>query len=128
MDESQDETQSRSPSFLNAYKDHKKVAECLFKNSMYRNAYLSLLIASECLLKGIFNCIKNEIFGDIKNKKQARIAVEAIIHNKNKNQEFLPEKSFGHDLNYLKTTIKDLFEEFERGQFQNDFAQFTKRS
>jgi hypothetical protein len=106
----------------------KQRPECLLKSSLAREAYLSLIIASECLLKGIFNCLKIELFGNDKNKTQARILVELVLPSKKegKNQEpFLSEKNFHHDLAKLTKSIKDLFDEFDKGDFSTEFAEFT---
>jgi hypothetical protein len=110
-------------SYLKAYKSHKKVAENLFMGNLYRDSYLSLIIASECLLKGIFNSLKTHIFGTSNNKMQSWIIVESIY--KKQKEDFLPAKEFKHDLRTLKSTIKDLFEEFNRGIYSKIYAQFT---
>ncbi len=109
--------------FLKAYKSHKKVAICLFNANLFRDSYLSLIIASECLLKGIFNSLKVYLFGTTEDKKQSRIMVESIY--KKQKEDFLSVKEFKHDLNLLISTIKDLFNEFDKGNYSDLFVKFT---
>ncbi len=66
-------------SFIKAFSSHKKAAKCLFDNELYRDSYLSLIISSECLLKGIFDCLKFKLFGVEKEKNQSRIIIESYI-------------------------------------------------
>ncbi|APJ03259.1 hypothetical protein [Silvanigrella aquatica] len=53
---------------------------------------------------------------------QTWILVESIHKHK---EEFLPAKEFKHNLNKLTSTIKDLFYEFNKGDYINHYAQFT---
>lgn len=110
-------------SFLDAYQSHKKVAQCLLENQFYRESYLSMIIASECLLKGIFNCLKNQLFGN-QEKTQARLMIESSLNKKEIN--FLSEKTiFGHNLSKLKETIKNLFREFDKGDYVEEYVKFS---
>ncbi|MGY3805360.1 hypothetical protein ACWNT8_14950 [Pigmentibacter ruber] len=109
--------------FLKAYKSHKKAAICLFNANLFRDAYLSLIIASECLLKGIFNSLKVYLFGTVDDKKQSRIMIESIY--KKQREEFLSVKEFKHDLILLISTIKDLFSEFDKGKYSDHYVKFT---
>jgi hypothetical protein len=84
-------------SYFDAYQSHKKVAEHLLGAKLHRDAYHSLIIASECLLKGLFVSVRTRLFGSKKKPTQARIMVQASGAHAKDDNAFLSAKDFIDD-------------------------------
>jgi hypothetical protein len=112
-------------SYFDAYQSHKKVAEHLLGAKLHRDAYHSLIIASECLLKGLFVSVRTRLFGSKKKPTQARIMVQASGAHAKDDNAFLSAKDFRHDLAKLKQVIPRIFPEFDKGDFLTEYAKLT---
>ena len=65
--------------YFEAYRSHKKAGSCLLNGKLPREAFLSLNIAAECLLKGIYDSVKFHYFGS---NNQLRTLVEKNVRKK----------------------------------------------
>lgn len=109
--------------YFEAYRSHKKAAECLIRGNLPREAFLSLNIAAECLLKGIYDCVKFYYFGKKGSKNQLRLLVEKNISKDIENH--LDAKNFNHKINELSKIIFEMFDEFRNGAFTEDYGKLS---
>lgn len=104
------------PSYEKAFYRHKKCAEVLYEATLFRESYLTYLLALECLLKDIYYLTSAMIFGPDPIKSQAAILVTSKRDGKNKTSlsDHVNAQKFSHSLAVLLQTIKDLFPELDK--------------
>ncbi len=121
-------SETNDADYFEAYRSHKKAGKYLLQGKMTREAFLSLHIAVECLLKGIYVCVRYHYFKDSSVNNQLRILLESTHKEKEKKiivEDLLDPKKFDHDISRLSHVIKNLFSEFDKGIFATKYAKLT---
>lgn len=115
------------PSYDKAFLKHIQCAQALYKASLFRESYLTYLLALECLLKDIFCLARDKMFGPDPRLSQPILLIcsadEKPQERSTKLIDSLKAYHFGHNLPLLNATIKKLFPEIE-----NETGRFAKLS
>ena len=96
-----------------AYKRHYALGQLLIGQTGFeREAYYSLLIATECFLKNLFCIVRFQVFSDVRNLGPQKF------------QDGLRGRVFGHDLSEIAVALFQVFPEL---QSDKDFLFFKSK-